>query len=104
VDTSYLILVTVYFAGVSFLIRKYEHLKGYLAVWLNLFSGGLAIYSIEIAVADQPIYLTALLALLLCLIPAMIEGLMQLNKAITTLKRKTLCQRPKIRAQVIFKA
>jgi hypothetical protein len=47
---------------------------GFMA-WFYLISGGLALYSVETAAADQPLYITAMQALLLCVIPSTLDGL-----------------------------
>lgn len=87
-DTGYLILIAVFFAGAGFLMRKNEPRKESFVIWLYLLGGGLALYSVESADIDQPIHLTALAALLLCLIPTIIDSLLLLNNSTRTLKRK----------------
>jgi hypothetical protein len=89
-DTGYLILIAVFFAGAGFLLRKNEQRKESIVIWLYLLGGGLALYSVESANIDQPIHLTALVALVLCLIPTIIDGLLSLNNSTPTLKRKNL--------------
>ena len=83
-DTGYLILIAVFLAGTGYLMRRYEPLRETIVIWLYLLSGGLALYSVETADAGQPLHITTLTALLLCLVPAMIDGLSQMMKAVNT--------------------
>lgn len=89
-DISYFILIAAFFAGTGFLMRKYDQLKESIVLWLYLLSGGLALYSIVTADTGQPLYLTAMIAILLCLIPTFIESLVSLNKTMGTPKRKNI--------------
>ena len=43
--------------------------------WLYLLSGGIALYSVETADVNQPLHITALTALCLCLIPTTLAAL-----------------------------
>ena len=79
-DTSYLILIAVFFAGAGILLRKNEQRRESIVTWLYLLGGSLALYSVESADIDQPIHLTALVALLLCLIPTIIDSLLSLKR------------------------
>ena len=88
-DIGYLILMAVVFAAIGFFMLRYESLKERILVWLYLLSGGLALYSVETADAGQPLHLTALIALLLCLSPTMVDGLLALNKTANSPKRKS---------------
>ena len=44
--------------------------------WLYLLCGGIALYTVETAEAEEPIHITAMVALLLCLIPTSLDALM----------------------------
>lgn len=59
--------------------------------WLYLLSGGIALYSVETADVNQPLHITALTALCLCLIPTTLDALRATAKSadLTRLLRKT---------------
>ena len=48
--------------------------------WLYLLSGGFAFYSVEIADANQPIHITAIIALMLLSIPTTLDALLSSDK------------------------
>ena len=75
-DTNYLILMAVFVAGIGVLLLRHEPSRMLSVNCLYLLSGGLALYSVEMADADQPFHITALVALLLCLIPTTIDSLL----------------------------
>ena len=81
---DYLILLTIFILGTVFLVFKYKKLKEPLFIGLNLISGGLALYGVEIADDDQPILSTALVAFLSSLIPSIVDSLLQTTKALAT--------------------
>ncbi len=92
-DISYFILIAAFFAGTGFLMRKYDQLKeslhghGFYFLHSRRFWH---LYSIVTADTGQPLYLTAMIAILLCLIPTFIESLVSLNKTMGTPKRKNI--------------
>ena len=86
-DKGYLIMI--FFVVANFLLLKNTQRRESIMTWLYLLSGGLSLYSIESADINQPICLTALLALLLCLIPTIIDSLLLRYNSTSTLKRET---------------
>jgi hypothetical protein len=50
-------------------------------IWLYLFSGSLALYTVETADANQPFHITAVIAIALCLIPSTLEAFVVSGKA-----------------------
>ena len=55
--------------------------------WLHLLSGGLSIYSIETSDISQPVHFTASVALLICLIPSMLQAVLASDKNIKAARR-----------------
>jgi|GEM_PF-6016794 len=76
-NINYLILLTIFILGTVFLMFKYKALKEPLFIGLNLISGGLALYGVEIADDDQPILSTAVIAFISSLIPSLVDSLLQ---------------------------
>lgn len=89
-DIGYLILMVTFFAVIGFFMLQYEPLREGILILLYLLSGSLALYSVETAETDQPVHLTIFIALLVCLIPTMVDSLLSLNTAWRTPKRKNL--------------
>jgi biotin transporter BioY len=89
-ETSSFILLMVLFAASGYILRKNEHRKENIVIWLYFLAGGLAVYSVETADIDQPLNLTAIKALLICLVPTLIDSFLSFNKPTLTLKRKNL--------------
>lgn len=73
-------LIAVLLVGVSILLLRNESLKRVSLNWLYVLSIGLAWYSIETATRAEPFHKTMLIALLLCLIPMFIDGLIHAVK------------------------
>lgn len=50
-------------------------------IWLYLLSGSFALYSVETADINQPFHITAIVAILLCLIPTTLEAFLHSENA-----------------------
>ena len=75
-DLAYLITTAVLLTGICLLLQHYQWLKESFVNWLYLLSGGLALYSVETAAKEQAVYITAMIAILLCLIPSFMAGIL----------------------------
>jgi len=65
--------------------------------WLYLLSGGFAFYSVETADANQPIHITAIIALILVSIPTTIDAVLSSAKTsgkVRTLWKATIAVKP----------
>lgn len=91
-DTVYIILIAVIFSGAGVLMRKNEQQRERIMTTLYLLCGGLALYSVETAERNFPLHLTALVALLLCLVPTIIGSVfMQLKTMNSQKKQRKYC-------------
>jgi hypothetical protein len=81
---NHLTLMAVLLTGIGILLLRNESSRKKTVNWLYLFSGGLAIYTVETANHAQPFQNTLLIVLVLCLIPITIDGIVSANKNIDT--------------------
>ena len=87
-NTIYLLSIVFFFTGIGLLILRYVKLRESIAIWLYLLSAGLALYNVATGDKSQLIHLSAMAALFLAVIPAIIDDFAPTDKTLYTLKRK----------------
>ncbi|MGD0958845.1 MAG: hypothetical protein ABSB19_03470 [Methylomonas sp.] len=75
-DVTFLILVAVLFACIIIMMLCNEALRQPCVNALYILSGSIALYCLETADRSNPIYMTLLLVVLLCLTPMLVDGLL----------------------------
>jgi threonine/homoserine/homoserine lactone efflux protein len=86
-DTTILILMAVLLVGIAILLLRHSALSQKYVNGFYALCGALAWYTIETVDRSEPIYMSMLAVLLLCVLPIIVDSLMTVAK---TMKEQAL--------------